>query len=79
MSDAISWVTANWYYVLIAIGVAVNVLNSISKHYSQHVGLKKLVLFLTEILSVLTSAGARTDLGGKLKPPIVSIKPGDNK
>jgi hypothetical protein len=73
------WLKVNWYWIALAVGVAIQVLNGISKHWPQHAGLRRVCLFVAEMLSVVTSAGARTDLGGKLKLPFTSVRPGGGK
>jgi len=79
MDSIAAWLSANWWWVAIVVGVVIQIVNAVSKHWGQHEGVKKICLFITEMLSIFTSAGARTDLGGKMKPPFVSVKPGGVK
>ena len=72
------WVNEYWWLVALCVAAAVSVLNLITKHYSQErPGLKRALLFVTELLSVLVSAGARVGEGpaGKLKLPLQSVPP----
>jgi len=73
-----AWITENWQVILIAVGIAVAILNAATKHWSAHTGFVRVALFLTEVLSILTSAGVtngRAGKLGKLKPPLWSVGP----
>ena len=66
VANAWHWLTAHWELVCIGIYIAINILNAASRHWSEHTGFVKAVLFVTETLSILSSAG-RTPF---LKPPL---------
>ena len=68
------WIVNNWQWVIVAAGVAISVLNAVTKHFSEHSGVVKIALFLAELLSILTSAGQVNGRLGKLKPPMRSVK-----
>lgn len=80
MEQAFKWLAANWWWLTIILGVLVpGILNGISKYWGQCYGIKKVVMFLLEMCSLSTSAGARfvsNGALGKLKPPLWSVKPG---
>jgi hypothetical protein len=72
---AIEWISINYWWVAIIVAVLINILNAVSKHWSQCQGVKKVTMFITEVLSILTSAGATFGKLGKFKPPIISVSP----
>jgi hypothetical protein len=65
------WVSANWGLIAILLYIAINIINAATKHWSEHTGVVKALLFITECLSVLKSAGD----GLKLKLPGPGAKP----
>lgn len=65
------YIIEHWDYVLYALVVIINILNAATAHFSTVAGLKKWVLFATEMLSILRSSG----VAGVAKLPLVSIPP----
>jgi len=75
MENITTWLTANWEWIAIAMGILIQVLQLASKHWSEHQGFKKALTFLTEMLSIFTSIGAINGKAGKLKLPLQSVRP----
>jgi hypothetical protein len=69
----INWMVDNWEWVCGGAALLAALLNVVTKHYSQTEGVSKVALWLLDILSVLTSGGAKPWL--KL-PLTVSAAPG---
>lgn len=68
------WIVSNWEWIALAAGLAISVLNAVTRHFSEHKGVAKVALFLVELLSILTSAGQVNGRLGKFKPPMRSVK-----
>ena len=72
LHSIIDWCAANWIIVSTAALLLVNVLNAITRHYSQHAGLVKVLSFIAEHLSFLTSK----EVPSWFKWPLTSRAPG---
>jgi hypothetical protein len=69
------WIS-NHIGVLVAVSlVAISVINAITEHFSEHKGLVKVLLFVSEVLSILVSASAKNGKLGMLKLPLQSVPP----
>lgn len=79
MTKVLYWISDNWWLLSIALAALVSILNAASRHWSEHAGLKRALLFVAEVLSILTSAGASTGAGpgaaARLKWPLTSVPP----
>ena len=72
MSTAINWLTDNWAMVLTLAGVLVAVANAVSSHWGESSpGLRRALMFVVDLLSIVTSRGSRAGVGpiGRLKLP----------
>lgn len=68
-----NWITNNIDFIgVIALGV-VNIMNATTKHFSELKGLAKAFGFVTEVLSIFTSAGSTNGRFGKLKLPLTTV------
>lgn len=72
MAPIIAWLTAHWALVSSIAVVLVAIVNRATLHWSNHAGAVKVLLFVAELLSVLTSR----DVPGWLKWPLTSKAPG---
>lgn len=80
MEIIISWILSNWILVLaLVVELVISIFNGISEYWENCSGFKKVALMITEAFSIFTSAGARFGWFGKLKLPLLSIKPKDPK
>lgn len=68
-----AWILAHWLEITVAIAIAISVLNAATKHWSEHTGFVRVALFISEVLSILTSRGST--LVGPIKPPLISVPP----
>ncbi len=59
------------FAVYIAV-VLLSLINAVTTHYSLHTGVRKALLFISEMLSICTSAGVVDAL---MKPPFTSRRP----
>lgn len=69
----IAWITAHWLAISIAAAAAIAIINAATRHWSEHKGLVRVLLFVSEVLSILTSRGST--LIGPVKPPLLSVPP----
>lgn len=65
------WLADNWAVIAFGAWVAMNGINAFTSHYTTSAGWRKVLLFVAEMLSVLTSIDADdiTKLPGQSKPP----------
>lgn len=57
IASAWYWIRAHWELVCIGLYVILNILNAASRHWSECKGFVRIVLFVTEALSIITSRG----------------------
>ena len=71
MDQISAYLNANWWWILIAIGLVLQVLQVLTRHFSEHKGFIKVVTVVTEILSIFRSKSgnlvAFLRAGGKYK------------
>ncbi len=65
------WIAENWHWLSLALLVAANIFNAITRHVSEQSGAWKVLTALSESLSILSSAG----VSPKLKAPGKSLAP----
>ena len=65
---ALSWLGDNWVVLTVLVGVLVQVLQVITKHWGSYKGIARVSLFLIELLSVFRSK----DVEGVVKLPLTS-------
>lgn len=65
-----NWLSENWEILVLAATVASSILNAATRHWSEHKGVVKVMLFLSEILSLVTSKGSAR----AVKLPLTSVK-----
>lgn len=65
------WLMDHIDLLTLFLALAPSVVNVLTKHYSEHKGFMKVLLFLSEMLSILTSSG----VAEKLKLPFKSVLP----
>ena len=58
MDKMIAWVHMYWWVCLLALTIAMKVLNAITKHYSEHRGLVRACLFVVDLLDIFKSTPA---------------------
>ncbi len=75
MENVIQWLGENWWWLALCVGLLVQVSQAATKHFSEYVGLVKVLTFATEVLSIFRSAGVAPGVAGNLKPPVVSVPP----
>lgn len=75
MQNVINWCSVNWYWIAGAAAVLVSILNAATRHWSQHQGVARVLLFISEVLSILVSANVTNGRAGKLKLPLSSVPP----
>jgi hypothetical protein len=73
MDSITTWLTTHWALVSSIAVVLVAILNAATRHWSGHAGAVKVLLFVVELLSFLTSR----DVPGWLKWPFASKSPDD--
>ena len=73
------WITTNWGWIAAGIVALCSVLNLITQHYGDNVKLKRVLLFVVDLLSLVVSRGAVAPAfeprGLRLKLPAVQISP----
>jgi len=74
METFINWLTENWELITFIALILINVVNALTKHFGEHAGVKKVLLFITEMLSLIASSGKTTTNGSKLKAPLTSAE-----
>lgn len=71
-----NWIKDNWLLIVVVLGVLVQIANAVTRHWSEHGGVKRWAAFIAEMLSIVTSAGTRVQgTPGKLKLPLQSVPP----
>lgn len=75
MQQVISFISEHWAAISLALLVATNVLNAASRHWSEHAGLAKALLFCAEMLSIVRSRGVPAGALGPAKLPLQSVPP----
>ena len=63
---------AHWGVILSVIYLIINVCNGITRHWSEHKGLNRVLGFIVEMLSMVTSYGS---IDARFKLPLTSEKP----
>lgn len=65
----------HWDLVTFCALVLIQLLNAATRHWSNHAGVVKVILFLSEVLSVLRSIDVKGGALGRLKLPLTSVGP----
>ena len=63
-----------WPLVILGLVTVASILNAATRHFSEHSGARKVLGFVSEVLSILASAGVSSGLA-KIKPPLTSRSP----
>lgn len=71
MNSIYEYILTHWGTIIAGILIVINILNAITKHWSNKTGPVKVLSFITEILSFVCS----WDVKGIFKPPFISKKP----
>jgi len=66
----------HWGTIMMVIYLIINICNGITRHWSEHKGLNRVLGFIVEILSMVTSYGS---IDARFKLPLTSEKPTEVK
>ena len=70
--EVLEFVKEHWMTISMVMVVLISILNAATRHFSEHKGLVKVLSFISEMLSILTSRGVaapKIKLPGVSKPP----------
>jgi len=76
MGQITKWLGENWWWLTVALGIAIQLLNASTRRWSEHKGVVSWLLWVTEVFSILRSAGDAPGKAGNLKLPILPTKNG---
>lgn len=68
MKTVLDWLGENWLLLTIVVGVVIQIIQLVSKHFGNYTGVKKVCLFVVELLSIFVSK----DVEGVVKPPLTN-------
>lgn len=71
MTKAIEFIQANWAAIAMISWVLVGILNAVTKHFGDYEGVKRVAMFILDLLSPIVSK----DAPGLLKVPGLSVSP----
>lgn len=65
------WITENWPWIFVVLTLLISVLNSITEHYGEgSTKLKRGLMFVVDVLSILTSKGGALKMPGTTSPSL---------
>ena len=67
------FLSENWGTITIILIVLIQILNAATRHWKDNTGAVKVLTFLSEIFSILTSRGQVNGSLGKVKAPFTSV------
>lgn len=74
--EIFEFIKTHWSAVVVVLLIVANIANAISLHFSDHKGVKKWMLFIVEMISIVTSKNATSiATPARLKLPMQSIPP----
>ena len=68
------WLIKHWDFLIGLCVIWASILNTCTKHFSEYKGAVKVLAFMSEMLSLVTSLGRINGRFGKLKLPGQSVK-----
>ena len=68
----LDFLASKWAVITMIIYVIINICNGITRHWSEHKGLNRVLGFIVEMLSMVTSYGS---IDARFKLPLTSEKP----
>ncbi len=70
----ISFLSENWGTITIISLILIQVLNAATRHWKDNTGAVKVITFISEVLSIITSKGQTNGSFGKVKAPFTSVR-----
>lgn len=65
----IAWLQSHWLLVVLVLGVLISLLNAATRHWSEHTGVVRVLLYIADALSIIRSKGTSGDVLGNAKIP----------
>jgi len=69
-----TWVIENWEFIVGLCAIWISILNTCTRHFSEYDGVVRVLAWLTEMLSLVTSMGRYNGRFGKIKLPGQSVQ-----
>ena len=69
-----NFLSENWGTITIVLLVLIQVINAATKHWQDNKGVVKVLTFISEVFSIVTSKGVVNGSFGKIKAPLTSVK-----